>query len=70
MLNQIRAHSISYEWDDYKTLLNLQCGVDQSNKDEIRSGEGQPVGAPAGDDRSRKLYNMHLIELFALDNSS
>lgn len=65
MLDAIRAGTISYDFEDYKSLLNLMCGVDQSSKDDPSSGE-QPLSASGGD-RSRRMYNEYLIDLFALD---
>ncbi|SGY79129.1 BQ5605_C008g05051 [Microbotryum silenes-dioicae] len=79
MLDAIREGTIKYDFEDYKALLNLMCGVDQSSKDGTTmglmggagagSGTG-PDGAPlsaSGGDRSRRMYNEYLIDLFALD---
>lgn len=69
MLDLIRSGSISYDFEDYKALLNLMCGIDQSSKDDpasaVASNDG-PLSATGGD-RSRRMYNEWLIDLFALD---
>lgn len=65
MIESIRAGRIKYDFEDYKSLLNLMCGIDQSSKDDPTSAEG-PVSATG--DKSRRLYNEYLIELFALDD--
>jgi exocyst complex component 4 len=63
MLDMIRSGAISYDFEDYKSLLNLMCGIDQSSKDDLAD-----TTAPAsGGDRSRRMYNEYLIDLFALD---
>ena len=68
MMNLIRTGAISYDFEDYKALLNLQCGVDQSSKDEpLTAAQTETTLSAAGGDRSRRAYNEHLIELFALD---
>ncbi|KAL8293460.1 hypothetical protein RQP46_000161 [Phenoliferia psychrophenolica] len=69
MMNLIRTGAISYDFEDYKALLNLQCGVDQSSKDEPTTAAQHDAGplSASGGDRSRRAYNEHLIELFALD---
>ena len=64
MLEAIRAGTISYEFEDYKSLLNLMCEIDQSAKDDPSSAGGESGG---GGDRSRRMYNEYLIDLFALD---
>ncbi|SCV70809.1 BQ2448_3571 [Microbotryum intermedium] len=79
MLDAIRERTIRYEFEDYKALLNLMCGVDQSSKDGTTTGlmggaaagvgaagDGAPLSASGGD-RSRRMYNEYLIDLFALD---
>jgi exocyst complex component 4 len=65
MIESIRAGKISYDFEDYKSLLNLMCGIDQSSKDDPTSAEG-PLSTAMGD-KSRRMYNEYLIELFALD---
>ncbi|KAM0750251.1 hypothetical protein T439DRAFT_356891 [Meredithblackwellia eburnea MCA 4105] len=68
MLELVRSGAIKYEFDEYKALLNLQCGVDQSQKDDPNtavSNEGPP--SASGGDRSRRAYNEYLIDLFALE---
>ncbi|GAA6035827.1 hypothetical protein JCM8097_005726 [Rhodosporidiobolus ruineniae] len=79
MLELVRKGEVSYDFDDLKALLNLQCGVDQSGKDgAIAATAANPNGAPAaadgaaapaagGMDRNRRQYNEYLIELFSLD---
>lgn len=72
MLHAIRAGTFKYEFDDYKALLNLQCGIDQSSKDAAGDGisrstaqAGAALEPPAsagplssvGGDRSRRMYN-------------
>lgn len=69
MLDQARAGTIDYEFEDLKALLNLQCGVDQSGKD----GRGaQPGATPllgsdstgpqnGAGDKARRQYNEYLI---------
>ena len=69
MLDLIRNGKISYDFEDYKALLNLQCGVDQSSKDEPVTAAAHneaPLSATGGD-RSRRAYNEYLIDLFSLD---
>lgn len=72
MLDQARAGTIDYEFEDLKALLNLQCGVDQSGKD----GRGaQPGATPllgsdstgpqnSAGDKARRQYNEYLIVSF------
>lgn len=80
MLDAIRSGSISYDFEDYKSLLNLMCGIDQSSKDASgggastaatdQRGSNVPLSATTGSgagDRSRRMYNEYLIDLFALD---
>lgn len=62
MLDSIRNGSISYEFEDYKSLLNLMCGIDQSSKDAATNsanGDRQSSAVPlsGGTDRSRRMYN-------------
>ena len=73
MLESIKLKEISYDFEDYKSLLNLQCGIDQSSTDtesaldasSNSAGLNSANGGEAG--RSRRIYNEYLIELFALD---
>ncbi|BGP39395.1 exocyst subunit [Rhodotorula kratochvilovae] len=73
MLDLVRAGRAQYEFDDLKALLNLQCGIDQSGKDNGLAASGGPNGADGvplsagGGDRNRRQYNEYLIELFSLD---
>ncbi|KAK4047934.1 exocyst subunit [Microbotryomycetes sp. JL201] len=81
MLEAIRAGRFKYDFEEYKALLNLQCGVDQSSKDatvggsSLGAGHGSnglepPMSAgplSAAGDKSRRMYNEYLIDLFALD---
>lgn len=70
MLELIRTGQIHYEFEDYKALLNLMCGIDQSSKDAASAGAGGPDSAvplSGGGERSRRMYNEYLIDLFALD---
>lgn len=68
MIDSIRNGTISYDFEDYKSLLNLMCGIDQSSKDDPTSAEGGGVPMSAtGGDKSRRMYNEYLIELFSLD---
>lgn len=78
MLEAIRTGALNYEFEDYKSLLNLMCGIDQSAKDDPAAlsestGARNPLGASGngnsgvGADRGRRMYNEFLIELFALD---
>lgn len=62
MIESIRKKQISFDFEDYKSLLNLQCGIDQSSKDDPSDGPASATG-----DKSRLLYNNYLIELFTLD---
>ncbi|KAK4705054.1 exocyst complex component 4, partial [Phenoliferia sp. Uapishka_3] len=68
MMNLIRTGAIKYDFEDYKALLNLMCGVDQSSKDDPSTAvqNDAPLSATGGD-RSRRAYNEYLIDLFALD---
>lgn len=61
MMDLIRAGKIQYDFEDYKSLLNLQCGVDQSSKDETNG----PVSANG--DKSRRVFNEYCIELLQLE---
>lgn len=56
MLDLIRAGKISYEFEDYKSLLNLMCGIDQSAKDANGGGDGH-APLSSGTDKPRRLYN-------------
>ncbi|KAJ8294731.1 putative exocyst complex component sec8 [Rhodotorula toruloides] len=75
MLDMVRKGEVSYDFDDLKALLNLQCGVDQSGKDGSApngaslGASGGPGDVPlsGGTDRNRRQYNEFLIELFSLD---
>lgn len=93
MLEAIRSKQISYDFEDYKSLLNLMCGIDQSPKDSssltepghyhsssthTRMSSNNPsgvvgtngAGGAAAGDKSKRLYNEYLIELFALDGEN
>jgi hypothetical protein len=70
MLDAIRTGTISYDFEDYKSLLNLMCGIDQSAKDDASANNDPGSAVPlsgGGGDRSRRMYNEYLIDLFALD---
>jgi len=54
MLDGIRQHQ-TFTFDEYKTMLNLQCGVDPS--------EGEAGVLKAAD----RNYNMYLIDLHGLE---
>ena len=55
MLERIREDGrFVYTFDEYKALLNLQCGVDQG----LPEGTAQPTNSN---------YNMYVIELHQLD---
>ncbi|KAI5481854.1 exocyst complex component, sec8 subunit [Pseudohyphozyma bogoriensis] len=69
MLEAIRSGSVSYDFEDYKSLLNLMCGIDQSAKDDIGASTDAPP-LSAGGDRNRRMYNEYLIDLFALDTGA
>lgn len=69
MLELARANKIHYDFDDLKALLNLQCGIDQSGKDDAAAQNGgTPLMASdatlpqtnAGD-KARRQYNEYLI---------
>lgn len=65
----VRKGEVSYDFDDLKALLNLQCGVDQSGKDGSApngaslGASGGPGDVPlsGGTDRNRRQYNEFLI---------
>lgn len=61
MLDAIRNGSISYDFEDYKSLLNLMCGIDQSSKDAATASangdRASTVPLSGGTDRSRRMYN-------------
>lgn len=60
MLDLIRAGAISYDFEDYKSLLNLMCGIDQSSKDANGApGTSNDATAPlsATTDKPRRVYN-------------
>lgn len=70
MLESIKRKEIQYDFEDYKSLLNLQCGVDQSATDTetaLEASSNSAVNsASAGEaGKSRRIYNEYLIELFA-----
>ncbi|KAK4052526.1 exocyst subunit [Microbotryomycetes sp. JL221] len=83
MLEAIRAGTFKYDFEEYKALLNLQCGIDQSSKDATMGGNTIGLGANSGNhhepplsagplsavggEKSRRMYNEYLIDLFALD---
>ena len=54
MMDAIRKGTLTgFEFDELKSLLNLQCGIDQSSKDELPSSTGGGAGvgvssAPGG----------------------
>ena len=52
MLDNIRKKQV-FTFDEYKAMLDLQCGVDQSNRN----------GAPQATDRN---YSMYIIDLHGL----
>ena len=54
MLDGIR-HNQMFTFDEYKTMLNLQCGVDQS--------QGDSAAAQASD----RSYSMYVIDLHGLE---
>ncbi|ETW86911.1 hypothetical protein HETIRDRAFT_377575 [Heterobasidion irregulare TC 32-1] len=53
MLDSIRKKQV-FTFDEYKAMLDLQCGVDQSNRN----------GAPQATDRN---YSMYVIDLHGLE---
>lgn len=53
MLDDIRKKQV-FTFDEYKAMLDLQCGVDQSNRN----------GAPQATDRN---YSMYIIDLHGLE---
>lgn len=53
MLSLIKQKPL-FSFEEYKSMLNFQCGVDQALGDK---------GAPQATDKD---YNMYLIELHAL----
>jgi exocyst complex component 4 len=58
MLERIRNNQ-AFGFEEYKSMLNLQCGVDQALADNDRlSGASQQA--------SDREYNDYLIELHAL----
>lgn len=54
MMKNIKAKKPQYTFEEYRSMLNFQCGVDQSLGD---------AGAMQATDRD---YNMYLIELHGL----
>lgn len=54
MLSGIRQKQM-FDFEEYKAMLNLQCGVDQALGDK---------GAQQGSDRN---YSMYLIDLHGLE---
>ncbi|CAE6446216.1 unnamed protein product [Rhizoctonia solani] len=58
MLERIRNNQV-FGFEEYKSMLNLQCGVDQALADNVRLS-----GAPQ--QTSDREYNDYLIELHAL----
>jgi hypothetical protein len=69
MLELARANKIHYDFDDLKALLNLQCGIDQSGKDDTAAQNGGTplMGSDAtlpqtnAGDKARRQYNEYLI---------
>lgn len=57
MLDSIRQKQ-SFSFDEYKTMLDLQCGISQSLGDS---------GAPKANDRN---YSMYVIDLHGLELES
>lgn len=65
MLDLIRAGTISYEFEDYKSLLNLMCGIDQSSKDAhgnetttMATATATAAGPMSSiTDKPRRMYN-------------
>lgn len=55
MLDSIRQKQ-QFNFDEYKTMLNLQCGVNQL--------EGSDAGVAQATDRN---YGMYVIELHGLE---
>ncbi|GAA5941737.1 exocyst subunit SEC8 [Sporobolomyces koalae] len=77
MLDEIQDGNLTYSFDDYKTLLQLQLQIDQSGKDTaVPSTSGgitdSMIGAPANisNDKNRRAYGEYMIELFSLDNGN
>jgi exocyst complex component 4 len=70
MLARIRSGDLEFDFDDFKSMLNLMCSIDQSSKDSaIDPGLGVPQsnGGGAVGEKGRRAYNEFLIELFTLD---
>ncbi|GAA5904682.1 exocyst subunit SEC8 [Sporobolomyces salmoneus] len=71
MLDEVQTGTLSYTFDDYKTLLQLQLQIDQSGKDATGAGgTDSMVGAPLANEKNRRVYGEMMIELFSLDNGN
>jgi hypothetical protein len=68
MLDEIQNGSLTYSFDDYKTLLQLQLQIDQSGKDAGGSGgiTDSMVGVPVANEKNRRAYGEYMIVSFLL----
>lgn len=56
-LDGLRTHKPEFSFDEYECLLKLQCGVGNSDEDDVKLGSS---------DKARRVYNDYHIELHQL----
>lgn len=63
MIESIRRDQPQYSFEEYKSMLNLMCGIDQ-----LPDAGNSAIGSAGGgvSDKVRRLYNEALIDLHAL----
>jgi hypothetical protein len=59
MIESLRVARPAFAYDDYKSLLSLQLGIDQAPPKEVD-------GSTAALQGDRKAFNSHLIDLMSI----
>lgn len=70
MLDEVQAGHLTYTFDDYKTLLQLQLQIDQSGKDATGGMTDSIVGAPLANEKNRRAYGEFMIVSLSLSPGS